>query len=490
MNKSILLIVVFFFGFTAQFFGQGYYKTKNSRGIGQFIVPPDTYWGYKENGNKKCGYDRYYYVFFYGLDKDYIKSISELDYADCSSGNIDYFDDESKLPKSNALSKKIKERNTALIQKANFKKSITTNLFQGGHLAHDNSVYFIQIDYNTLIDTNIVNTINNFNQLAKEILIEISGKEEEFNWPTSICQNLVEKVFELIPIPQEAALARYGLIQNSSFSLLPLNPKIHLRVDHASLYDSRTSDDVTNTQLYLDYLKALIDTNDTAPEKNSKTVQVPLERERLQSALQASSWRFQFTGQSIISYSKFQDNNGDVFFKFDPFIGSKYTKVGTDNDYPDASRKLLASSVDIEFTSILNNSKYLFLFQQYLRDNNSNSGTSGAIGRCCGENPLRCNSLIFYSDDMNLLSSNFKDCEIITNYAIFGERSPIVPLILIEVNSNKLFIPFGYTVFDLISNGYIKAAFRLKREFSGTTRPFKNPNLETLLLPGDVIKSE
>ena len=88
------------------------------------------------------------------------------------------------------------------------------------------------------------------------------------------------------------------------------------------------------------------------------------------------------------------------------------------------------------------------------------------------------------------MNSNFSDCDEITNYAIFGERSPIVPLILIEINSNKLFIPFGYTVFDLISNGYIKGTFKLNREFSKGVVNVKNPNFKTILHPGDVIKSK
>jgi len=489
MKRYILLGLITLITFHS--FGQGNYKVKPSGSKGEFIIPPDSYWGYRENGKKKCGYDQYYYVLFYGLTKDYLKTISELYYTEYWSGNIDYFA-KTKLPKhkNNLLNRKIKEQNAQLINLSSFKSTSSGKPFQCSPLDDKNSVYFIQIDYNSLLTGSREQIVSNFSQLAKDLLNEISGKEGTYTWPTSISQNLVEKVFELIPIPQESSLARYGLRQDASFSLLPLNPKIHLRVDHSTLYDSRTSDDVTNTHLYLDYLKALLDTNDIDHEKTSPIVQVPLERDKIESVLQSTSWRFQFTGQSIISYTKFQDNNGDVFFKFDPFISSDFSRTGVTNNFPDASRRLLSSSIDLEFTQDISKSNYLFLFQKYQRGTNSNSSSPGAIGRCCRTNPLRCNSLIFYRDDLALMNSNFSDCDEITDYAIFGERSPIVPLILIEINSNKLFIPFGYTVFDLISNGYIKAAFRLKREFSGTTTTLKNPTLKTILLPGDVIKSK
>jgi hypothetical protein len=359
----------------------------------------------------------------------------------------------------------------------------------------DQKALLLQIDYGNIINNHTPEEIkNSFFELSKNLLLEFSKHEknqsDSYDWFTSISQNLVEKIFERIPIPQEASLAKYGLRQETSFSLLPLNPKIHLRVDHSTLYDSRSSDDITNTHLYLDYLKALLDSNDTDSEKKSPIVQVPLERNKTENALQTTSWRFQFTGQTIISYSKFQDNNGDVFFKFDPFIGLSFPRSGATNNFPDPSRRLLSSSIDLEFTQDISKSNYLFLFQKFERGTNSNSSSPGAIGRCCRTNPLRCNSLIFYRDDFALMNSNFSDCDEISNYAIFGERSPIVPLILIEINSNKLFIPFGYTLFDLISNGYIKGTFKLNREFSKGVVNVKNPNFKTILHPGDVIKSK
>ena len=358
----------------------------------------------------------------------------------------------------------------------------------------DQKALLLQIDYGNIINNHTPDEIkNSFFELSKNLLLEFSKHEKNqtasYDWFTSISQNLVEKIFERIPIPQEASLARFGLRQETSFSLLPLNPKIHLRVDHSTLYDSRTSDDVTNTHLYLDYLKTLLDTNDTDPEKKSPIVQVPLERNKIKDMLQTNSWRFQFTGQSIISYTKFQDSNGDVFFKFDPFLGNTFNRIGATNKFPNSSTRYLASSIDIDFTTEVNKSKYFLLFQKYLRGNNNISlPEDDDYYQCCRRNPNRCNSLILFRKDLSELNSDFDDCESISDFAIFGERNPIVPLILIEINSNKFFLPVGYTVFDLISNGYIKAAFTLKREFSGATKSFKNPNLKTILLPGDVIK--
>ena len=143
MKRYILLGLITLITFHS--FGQGNYKVKPSGSKGEFIIPPDSYWGYRENGKKKCGYDQYYYVLFYGLTKDYLKTISELYYTEYWSGNIDYFA-KTKLPKhkNNLLNRKIKEQNAQLINLSSFKSTSSGKPFQCSPLDDKNSVYFIQ----------------------------------------------------------------------------------------------------------------------------------------------------------------------------------------------------------------------------------------------------------------------------------------------------------------------------------------------------------
>ncbi|WP_316753717.1 hypothetical protein [Pedobacter gandavensis] len=324
-----------------------------------------------------------------------------------------------------------------------------------------------------------------FTAIAINMLLAIQSIEDK-NWNPSIAQNIVEKAFEMIPSPQIAVNARYGYIQTANYSLLPLNPAIHLRVDHSVIVDSRKNPDVTYVQYYLDSLKNLINNVDST--KALKTVNITLSRSFLDQVMQKNQYRYEWSGQSIVSFSKIRFGDKEVFFKFDSFISPLTPRDGTrlpTNSYPDAHRRLLSSSIDPEFTSEISNSHYLFLFQKFLRENNSNSFFGTDMEDCCRPDRVRCNSLIFFRDDLNLLTENFQDCNSLTNYAVYGERSPIVPVIPVSIGTGTQYFPIGSTIDELISKHYISRNFKLSRLYNGRLTNVNSKNGDIVLLSGD-----
>jgi len=325
MKKSIFIILLFF-GIVFQCYSQGKYKIKFTICKGEFIIPPKSHWGYKKNGEKKRGHDQYYYVMFYGLSKDYLKSISELYFTDYWSGNTDYFE-ENKMPKhkKSLLNRKIKQQGSKLIELKDFESTVDSLPFKCSPLDTNNSVYFIQIDYDALLKGIKPQQIDsNFFQLAKALLIEISGKEDGYGWPKSISQNLVEKLFELIPIPQEASLARYSFIKNDRYSFVLLNPKILMMVD------------VTERV-----------------------------RTRWDGGIDLKYWQMNYYGQIPIRF--FRGEKGKIIQT--PFLNfsNKQLPSNSSSNPKIQNSTLQASSADIQLTSGLKDRNFLGLFQHDLK---------------------------------------------------------------------------------------------------------------------------
>lgn len=459
MKKYILFGLITLI--TYHTFGQGNYKVKPSGSKGEFIIPPDSYWGYRESGNKKCGYDQYYYVLFYGLTNDYLKTISELYYTEYWSGNIDYFA-KNKLPKhkNNLLNRKIKEQNAQLINLSSFKSTSTGKPFQCSPLDDKNSVYFIQIDYNSLLTGSREQIISNFSQLAKDLLIEISAKEGTYTWPTSISQNLVEKIFELIPIPQESSLARYGWNVTDQSSLLLLNPKISLSVEISSL---------------------------------SSTEFPPTDH-----------WYYTLISQTNINF--YRDGLGQIrqlpFIMFSNNTMPSNSFIGKDdNDRKDPNTLLLNNSGDMQLSQNSKSKHFVALFQDYMKQN-SNYSTEGSSTVSLRDKKDRYagNSIILLNDDINLLFKgksettnvkaaynshgyNYKDNTNDEKYS----RTLITPIITIHLNSSPITIKLGSNISILNQQFNFGSHFAIYRSFNGNYVKIKNPSNSTILLPGDKI---
>lgn len=442
MKKSIFLIIFLFFGITVQSFGQGHYKTKFSKGKGEFLIPPDTYWGYKEDGKKKCVHDRYYYIEFFGLTKDYLNTIEELYFTDYWSDNIDYFK-EKKQPKHKniLLNKKIKQQGAILEEIKSIKSEVSNKSFQCSPMDDKNSVYFIQIDYNALMNGDRQQIISNFFQFAKELLVEISGKEGAYSWPTSISQNLVEKIFELIPIPSEASLSRYISQIDSAKSFVLLNPKIKLKVD--------------------------------AVEK----------------VKDGSNWYFNLLGTTTVTINR--DNEGRIiqnpFHKFQVKGMPDNTAVHNTDGNPDIIHQ--ASTEDIQLSETLRDKPYIFLYQNGFK---ANSVTS--LNKVCdntSNDRFDCNSMLVHYSDLSKFFNDRKNDLSLANakyISSFGFRNLITPTFDILVNGCLIQCPLGLSLNQLRNQMAMPLSFKIYRFWNGRYIKIKNINADNLiLLPNDKI---
>ncbi len=296
----------------------------------------------------------------------------------------------------------------------------------------------VEINYDLLLQGKL--TKSHFTNMATDVIVTLSAFENKYyKWPGSISLNIAEKVFELLPVPTDAVLSRFGFRQDS-VSIIPLNPKIQLRVEHSIKYEDRDN----------------------------------------------GSFRYEPSGQSTISFSRIQynDNEKSVLYKFDPFIKDLSDRsLAQHNQY--GTGRLLASSIDPEFTVEIARCDYLFLFQMYLRSTTSEAGADEPVGSCCnGPNGITCNTLLFYRSDPKVLKEGFK-CDKLGDYATWGERGVVMPMINIEINSSLVSVPLGTSIRDLIASGKLNSRFSLTRPYRGKDVDIKDVVTDLLLLPGD-----
>lgn len=461
MKKTSFLIVIYFFGTTLQNFGQGHFKIKSlNKALGieavnsdekiEFIVPPSTHWGYKKNGIKKCIHKRFYYIEFFGLTKDYFGAVEELYETESWSGNTDYFE-EKKIPNHNRnkLNKKLKEEKNSLIESDSLKTLVSGKHFKCATLDNSKSVFFIQIEYETLLEGDRQQIIDNFNVFAQDLLIEISKQEEANEWAKSISQNLVEKVFELIPVSQEASLSRYLLAVNDTFSFVLLNPKIGMMVDHSERSMAKYD---TNGPIF-------------------------------------SSWQMNYLGQSLIRF--YRDEEG--VFKQTPFINTTNKQPNNDPENIIANSVLLSSSADIQLTEGIKCKKYIGVFQ-YSKVRNNNSEQVKAVYL---EDNVDGNSQVLFFDEFdttffktlkNTNPSDSVDGEIFS--ATFGMRNIITPVIQIYINGERLTVPLNSTCNIIKQQGIIPClekikVYRLSAKGYGLV---KGPISNLKFLPNDKIE--
>ncbi len=423
------------------------YKVKESKGIGEFIIPPDTYWGYKENGQKKYGYDRYYYVLLSGLSKNYLNSISALNQTQSWSGNDDYFEKEF-----NQLKRKAKDEKVEFSNLRSYK--LTSNFFKCAPINNQKSGYLIQIDYDAIIcNGSEKQTTENFSALAKELLIKISEKENQYDWPTSISQNIIEKIFEHIPIPQEASLARYSFIQNDRYSFVLLNPKILMMVDVAERIRTRWDD----------------------------------------SGIDPKYWQMNYYGQAPVRF--FRDQKGEIIQT--PFldIKSKTLPSNSSNNAIIKNSTLQAASADIQLTDGLKKKHFIGVFQYDNTDGFKSNHFNNEDIDLINDN-IKGNSQILLFDKLNSIFYNSIDSTEYPSEEIddiisssFGSRNLITPSIVIYINGIEKVIPLNSDMSILLQQGNIPSigGIELLRLYNGKYKKIQFSDGRLKLLPQDKI---
>lgn len=448
--KSLLCSIVFC---SCSIFRNPSYETVRV-GADTIIQSPVIRYKYKSYGKKAK--NRYCYVLLYGITSNYNEAKDNLNEYEAWCGDIDYFvNDVSKR-------KLLKKRNP--VKAGHLTGGVNPirtgpGAYQSATLHNQNTLYFVQLDYSVLISGD---RVSNFQQLARDLLIETFGKEGSggFNWPRSISQNITSKILEAVPCPSRAVLSPFVYTVSPEESFVLVGPHVALRVDHQSLYS------VTPAS--------------TIPRK----------------------WNYHLEYQSVINF--FRGNDGAL--KQTPFleIEKNTSRSLPDNNpleaqaFPHADpskQSLLTSSADLQLSANTNTQTFVGLYQNFMKRNVHSSWEGVSDATYNKDDDLFIgNSMLLLNTNLATLISNFSDPSHVR--ATFGSGQPLqhqysrilmTPVIYVQVNGNFLPVALGSTIGILDQQYHLGSGMQVSRLSRGQYYPLNGWNSNTILLPGDKI---
>jgi hypothetical protein len=357
--------------------------------------------------------------------------------------NTTDFKIKKRKPNSRTRSKYYTKPSSDLKNDDNSNCGITTGLGTNYKIKYsfDQKALLLQIDYGRIINNQTTEEITNaFLELSKNLLIEFSKHEKKqsdsYDWPSSLSQNLVEKIFELIPIPQEASLARYISQIDEGKSFVLLNPKIKLKID--------------------------------AVEK----------------VKDGNNWYFNLLGTTLITINR--NNEGQIIQN--PF--HKFQVNGMPNNIVKDKTVLQASTEDIQLSESLKECPFVFIWQNNLKQNNKASQP----GSCddAETDLINCNSQLWHFDKLNSFyttdGTNDLDYGSVKYISSYGSRNLITPAIDIIVNGNLIQCPLGSSLNQLRNLMVIPLSIKFYRFWNNRYVKINNIDIDNLLLlPNDKI---
>lgn len=415
----------------------------------KFILPPGS--DLKVQGNGLKSSYRYHFIYISGLSTKYEESQDRI-YEEA-----EYYHSKKKDGKHGS----------------NFISISSPTGFV--YLADTGSTVEIRINYQEFWGKSEEELKTIFSNLAYSLLIELSKKEPGARAVT-LCQDIVEKVFERIPIPSAASLSRFGYRNDAARTVMLLNPKIDLFVSTSSRVRG-------NGNNFID----------------------------------------QFGLPVQVSFDRRQDPDNDYVYII------QRTQIGTDRaSYPtnylpstptgnDNSGKLtlLTTNGDIQNSKSLNTLKFIAYYEGTLGQNNlfvpdgplnptapapnsSVSKPAKAIpkGTCENPNSICANgSYLLFSDNLADFYENSPNSPPSKpQKGVFGERNPIDPSLQITMqwvpnrrDTGPVWLSVGKRISDMIGKGKVYKNYKLRRVFNRTPILFKDASPETYLLPGDQI---
>lgn len=367
--KKLVILIFLLSGIFNQSYGQSSYRIKPFADKGNFIYPPHSKLKHsckKTTVKKSC---RYQYIYIDSLKMthgDYYSVLNLLNNAEYFSSkySIDKicfdtecyccYDNAKGTVKSsfNKTKRKPNSKTTTKLQIELNKKIEANSIATGSKIcdiitcnvgsfckikySYDQKAFLLQIDYGSIIDGQTEAMISDrFFEVAKDLLVEFNKREgtgtNGFGWPTSISQDIVEKVFEITPTPNKASLSRYISQIDNEKSFIILNPKINLKVDTVEILTDESTGD----------------------------------------------WQYRLLNSNLITITK--DNNGNIIQT--PFLQFEKSAANALPDNKFNGKKILqASSGDIQLSSTLNKCPFIFLQQKSFKKNNINSSDATCAG--------------------------------------------------------------------------------------------------------------
>ncbi|WKN33783.1 hypothetical protein PZB74_10650 [Porifericola rhodea] len=524
MNKRLLLLVLICLLFARC---NSTYRIKQVRdGKGEFIIPPKSDLSYEEGS---LGNDRYHYVYLKNLkwnaERSYFDVIQAVDAATHTSKalgmneycfDVECFDcdEEGKINKevpikrrTRKIKKKIKKREVNCPGEIT---SFSVGDFAIGKYSKDGNEFLLQIDYEKILEGTEDEIDGDFYTLAFELLAEFSSREDadrdNKKWPPSISQSIVEKIFELIPIPQSASLARYGCWIDGEKSFTLVSPKIKLKVDAVGMVRKEHN----LTKIIADNALIFSDIVNEKREREEILTKTKATKEEIEKALKSEEYAMlnkEFDLIQKLANELYSENESINNWQY-RLIGTNILQVNRDkhglfiqNSFHDLSSNTLpdntisgnfvlqASSEDIQLSETLRKIPYIFLYQRSLKGNNLKSNNFGCDGS--EEDIIKCNAQLWHFSDLAGAIKpnrdlNFRSVDYVSS---FGYRNVIVPLISVYLNENLIHIPMNTNLNQIVLSHSIPSTFSITRLHQEKYKKVEDGNLINLiLLPGDKIK--
>jgi hypothetical protein len=412
-------------------FGQGKFRVKEIGGLpadkSVFVLPPHTqvarhgFWPWTGRTYKPGRRFRYQRVILDGLGNNYSNSLYKLQDA-----------------KYEFAKKAIKDRRRHAYA-VRYKLKPVGN-FASIYYTDDGKRIIFELDYDTLIAQPGNEAFQDASILLLNSLLELQA-QNHFIWPPVLTQDIVEKCMELLPLPVEQVLARFGYRENQRHTTILLGPKVFLSVDGAVREGGETDFTYSPTIQYM----------------------VGFERDRN-------------TG----------DRGGRI--KPKPYL-TLNPPVFTDNYInADSGWVNIASSADIELSTPLNGNDFWALYQPIFKRNVHSAADRPTLG----DPPAIANSYIIASDSTSYLYKN-PGATRPPRYAFaawFGQRSFLTPLFPLNLNGQFIFRTVKYRLQDLQAGALVPRDASLYREYKGIYKKVKGKKQQlsgVILLPGDKI---
>lgn len=434
--SALLLLTLALSSFEAA--GQSRYRVEKINKV-DFILPPKSKLKTKGDGGNVVAKYRYHFVTLKNLRNSYLGAAEQVEVAD-------YYYNERPGGKVDEVSagdpfESFKVPGSEFCAVLYSGENVTLRIDYEAVLANHKSPYAAPRDGNEIIEM--------FSKLGVNLLEHFSQKEKDtaHPWPTGISQNVVEKVYELMPVPQPASLARYGMVVTDYESFVLINPKILLLVDNVE-------------KSYLE------------PERNS-------------------DWQFNLLGQTLIPMNRGEDGS---------LVQSPFLKLAnrlSETKLKDGST-LQASSADVQMSAQLAQSRFIAIYQEGFKRNNSKADIGADDCQEAELNHTVCNAelLLFknadkeFFDCMNLFkpANRCRNNKHIISSA-FGPRSLITPVIYVLLNGEPQLVKLNSTLRFLSQRHDLPPLKRLKvyRKHRGGYRRVDGFGGDLLLLPNDKV---
>jgi hypothetical protein len=313
----------------------------------------------------------------------------------------------------------------------------------------DFSSVVIEVDYSILFTKPSEQELTDkFDNLHANVLVKLSELENNAArnaWAKTTAAQINKKLNELLPEPHKSVMGRFGSKRSGAHSFLMLSPDMKLKVDAV--------DKITEGPRWSNRVNGTVDISILRSDAGL-VVQSPF--------LQFSAGTMPFNNISS----------------------------------PVKDKILLASTADIQLSEGTKNFRYILLYQEQFKTNNSINDTGPtSCPALANSDIIQCNAFLVHTNALGVVYPLLDDGSIDNNTTVvksaFGTRNLITAHITVKVNGQDEDAMLTTTLAQFADKYSLPRKYEFMRLYNGRYYPVKykdfNPNQSPLILPGDII---